>query len=349
MKEHEMPIMPMKSRLSIISVEYGNVEVEGSTLTVMDKNGTRAQLPIGATAVLMLEPGTTITHAAVKLCAESRTLIIWTGEAGVRIYSAGQEGAAHTYRLLRQAALALNEHTRLNVAREMYRLRFKEDAPARRSLAQLRGIEGARVRKIYQDLSKKYGIEWTGRNYDRSDWGASDVINRAVSSANSCLYGVCHASILIAGYSPAIGFIHTGYPLAFVHDIADVWKMDLSVPVAFKVVSEGEEDAATRVRHELRDAFRKTGFLELVIPTIEAILNEGMPGESPPAELGGATESVTQPGDAAWYHNQDNRERADAAAHHVADNNALTELEDVLPSDVPHPIDNEAPSEEEIS
>ncbi|HVZ38488.1 MAG TPA: type I-E CRISPR-associated endonuclease Cas1e [Candidatus Kapabacteria bacterium] len=302
MKEHEIPVMPIKSRVSIFAVERGNVERDGSALVVMDREGTRAQLPVGATTALMLEPGTTISHEAVKLCAESRTLILWTGEAGVRIYSAGQEGAAHTYRLLRQARLALDARTRMAVAREMYRMRFNEEVPARRSIQQVRGMEGARVRARYQELSREYGIPWRGRNYDRSDWDAGDVINRAVSAANSCLYGVCHAAILIAGYSAAIGFVHTGYSLAFVHDIADLWKMDLSVPVAFKVVAAGEENAVTRVRHQLRDEFRRSGFMENVIPTIERVLDAGTPGEAPPGELGGAHPELSTVEDAPWYH-----------------------------------------------
>jgi CRISPR-associated protein Cas1 len=317
MKEHEVPVMPLKSRLAVFTVERGNIEVEGSALSVMDIDGVRAQLPIGATAVLMLEPGTTITHAAVKLCAESRTLIIWVGEAGVRVYSAGQEGSAHTYRLLRQAKLALDPKTRLAVAREMYRVRFKEEAPARRSIEQLRGMEGARVRARYAELSKQYGVRWTNRKYDRSDWDASDTINRAISSANSCLYGLCHAAILISGYSAAIGFVHTGYPLAFVHDLADIWKMELAVEVAFRVVaSSGTQDASIRARHEMREQFRKTGLLESIIPTIETLLNAGTPGQEPPEELGGAHMESTTPEDAPWYAGGiwENRERAEAAA-----------------------------------
>jgi len=132
------------------------VEVSGNALVISDVNGIRAQLPVGAMTVLMLQPGSTITHAAVKLCAENRTFLIWTGEAGVRLYSAGQEGAAHSYKLLRQARLALNPSTRLQVAREMYRRRFLDEPPKRRSIEQHRGMEGARVRGIYKGLADVY-------------------------------------------------------------------------------------------------------------------------------------------------------------------------------------------------
>jgi CRISPR-associated protein Cas1 len=323
MKDHEAPVMSLKSRLSLFAVEYGAVDVDGSALVVSDRNGMRAQLPVGATAVLMLEPGTTITHAAVRLCAESRTLILWIGEAGVRVYSAAQEGAAHTYRLLRQARLALDPTMRLAVAREMYRIRFGESAPMKRSIEQLRGMEGARVRARYRELARQFGVRWSGRSYDRSEWGHQDPINRAVSAANSCLYGLCHAAILIAGYSAAIGFIHTGYPLAFVHDLADIWKMDLSVPTAFRAVAEGDTKEAG-VRHRLRDEFRRTGLLERIIPRIESLLDAGDSGA--PAELGGARPEATMPEDAPWYSGTSSAaERAAAAA-------ALPELDVIGPS-----------------
>lgn len=314
MKEHEHPVMPLKSRISLVSVEYGAVDRDGSALVLTAKGRITAQLPVGATAVLMLEPGTSITHEAVKLCAESRTLILWTGEAGVRIYSAAQEGAAHTYRLLRQARLALDRKTRLAVAREMYRVRFGETAPERRSIEQLRGMEGARVRARYRELSQQYQVRWSGRDYDRSDWGSQDPINRALSAANSCLYGLCHAAILIAGYSAAIGFIHTGYPLAFVHDLADLWKMELAAPVAFRIVAEDDGDVGTRARHAMRDAFRAKNLLETIIPSIERILDAGEGSHGRPEELGGAREEATMPEDFPWQSKDSNKDRSEAAA-----------------------------------
>lgn len=305
MKPNQPPVMPLRSRIAVFAVERGRVDVDGAALVVTDVNGIRAQLPVGASAVLQLEPGTTITHAAVKLCAENRTLIVWTGEAGVRLYSAGQEGAAHAYRLLRQARLALDPKSRLAVAREMYRLRFHEEAPQKRSIEQLRGMEGARVRAAYRELAERYGIAWQGRHYDRSDWGGQDATNRALSAANACLYGVCHAAILIAGYSAALGFIHTGYPLAFVHDLADLYKMELAAPTAFRLAAEAEAsgDLARldlRVRHAMRDGMRRIRLLERLIPGIETLLDAGEQDGGPPEELGGCRAEATRPEDAPW-------------------------------------------------
>lgn len=284
----------------MFAVERGAIEVNGNALVVSDLNGIRAQLPVGAMTVLMLQPGSTITHAAVKLCAENRTFLIWTGEGGVRLYSAGQEGSAHAYKLLRQARLALNPATRLHVAREMYRRRFLDEPPKKRSIEQLRGMEGARVRAIYRQLAAAYDVEWTGRNYDRSDWVRQDALNRALSAANSCLYGVCHAAILVAGYSAALGFVHTGYPLAFVHDVADLYKMELAAPIAFATVAEGAHDVETRVRHRLRDGFRRIRFLERMIPGLETLLEAGEKRYGRPDELGGCTLEIATPADAPW-------------------------------------------------
>lgn len=301
MKPYDVPVMPLKSRIAHFWVERGCIEVIDSALVVVDKNGVRAQLPVGALAVLLLEPGTTVTHAAMKLCAESRTLVIWVGEGGVRLYSAGQEGAAHSYRLLRQARLALNHRSRLAVAREMYRVRFGEAAPQKRSIEQLRGMEGARVRARYRALSEEYGVPWTARDYDRSDWDSQDLINRAVSAANSCLYGLCHAAILMAGYSPAIGFIHTGYAHAFVHDVADLYKMEIATPIAFQVVAENRDHPIRAVRHELRNRFRHDRLLERIIPDMEKVLGAGEPDDTLPEELAGARLEEAAPEDAPWY------------------------------------------------
>lgn len=301
MKPYDVPSMPLKSRVAHVWVERGCVEVIDSALVVSDANGVRAHLPIGALAVVLLEPGVTITHAAVKLCAESKTLLIWVGEGGVRLYSAGQEGSQSAYKLLRQARLALDDRTRLAVARAMYAFRFGEIAPKRRSIEQIRGMEGARVRARYAELAQTYGVEWNGRDYDRSDWSSQDLINRAVSAANSCLYGLCHAAILMAGYSPALGFVHTGYAHAFVHDVADLYKMDIAVPTAFQVVADETEHPIRAVRHDLRDRFRRDGLLEGIIPQIEKILNAGEYDARPPDELAGVRLEPSQPGEAPWY------------------------------------------------
>ena len=214
--------IPMKERVSMVFVWYGRIDVKDGAFVVIDKNGVRKHIPVGSVACIMLEPGTRVSHAAVKLAAHVGTLLVWVGEAGVRLYASGQPGGARSDRLLYQAKLALDDNLRLKVVRKMYELRFGEVPPTRRSVEQLRGIEGARVRKTYELLAKRYGVKWKGRRYDPKDWEKGDVSNRCISAATACLYGITEAAVLAAGYAPAVGFIHTGKPLSFVYDIADI-------------------------------------------------------------------------------------------------------------------------------
>lgn len=264
--------IPVRERLSVLFVERCQLDVLDGAFVAVDTTGIRTHIPIGGVACLLLEPGVRVSHAACKLAAEVGTLLVWVGEAGVRLYSAGQPGGARADRLLHQARLALDDDARLKVVREMYRRRFGDEPPQRRSVEQLRGIEGTRVRALYKLLAGQYGVKWQGRNYDRNDWDAADPVNRCLSAANHCLYGVVEAAVLAAGYAPAIGFIHSGKPLSFVYDIADLYKFETVVPAAFAVAakSTGGNDERT-VRQSCRDMFRRTRLLERIIPDIEEL------------------------------------------------------------------------------
>ena len=226
--------IPIKDRASILFMERGRLDVLDGAFVVVDRTGVRTHIPVGGIACLMLEPGARVSHAAVALAARVGCLLVWIGEAGVRLYSAGQPGGARADRLLHQARLALDPDARLKVVRKMYDLRFGEPAPQRRSVDQLRGIEGARVKRLYEVLARQHGVKWRGRRYDPGNWNAADLPNRCLSQATACLYGLAEAAILAAGYAPAIGFLHTGKPQSFVYDVADVYKFETVVPVAFQ-------------------------------------------------------------------------------------------------------------------
>ncbi len=276
--------IPIKDRISVLFVEKGNLDVLDGAFVLVDKTGVRTHIPLGSVACLMLEPGTRVSHAAVVLASRVGCLLVWVGEAGVRLYASGQPGGARADRLLYQASLALDDSARLKVVRKMYALRFGEEPPERRSVEQLRGIEGARVRKMYELYARQYGVTWKARRYDHNEWGSGDVPNRCLSSATACLYGVCEAGILAAGYAPAVGFIHTGKPQSFVYDIADIFKFETVVPMAFKVAKRNPREPEREVRLACRDAFRQSKLLHRVIPTIEQVLaSGGLPvPEAPP-------------------------------------------------------------------
>lgn len=276
--------IPIKDRNSMIFLEYGLIDVIDGAFVLVDKNGVRTHIPLGSIACIMLEPGTRISHAAVKLAAITGTLLIWVGEAGVRLYSSGQPGGSRSDKLLYQAQLALDNNLRLKVVRKMFEFRFGEPAPEKRSIEQLRGIEGARVRKTYEMMANQYKVKWSGRSYDPEKWDQSDVINQCLSSATSCLYGISEAAVLAAGYAPAIGFLHSGKPLSFVYDIADLFKFDTVIPVAFKIAAKKPSYPDREVRLACRDAFRATHLLKKIIPTIEDILAAGEIQPPPPPE-----------------------------------------------------------------
>ena len=187
--------IPIRERSSILFIEKGRLDVLDGAFVVVDEGGIRTHIPVGGLVCLMLEPGTRISHAAVVLAARAGTLLIWVGEAGVRLYAAGQPGGARADRLLLQARLALDDDLRLRVVRKMYALRFQEDPPDRRSVEQLRGIEGVRVRETYRLLAQRHGVHWDGRQYDPQEWSSADLVNRCLSAATAALYGVTEAAV----------------------------------------------------------------------------------------------------------------------------------------------------------
>lgn len=292
--------LPIKERLSILYIERGQLDVLDGAFVVVDVKGVRTHIPVGGVACLMLEPGTRVSHAACALAARAGTLLVWIGEAGVRLYSAGQPGGARSDRLLYQARLALDDELRLKVVRRMYAMRFGEEPPQRRSVEQLRGIEGVRVREMYKRLGAKYGVEWRVRNYDVDEWDAADLPNRCLSAATACLYGVTEAAVLAAGYAPAVGFIHTGKPLSFVYDVADIFKFETVVPAAFQVAAKRMPNPEREVRLRCRDIFRESRLLERIIPSIEEMLAAGgiEPPEPAPEQVGPAIPDPKPLGDA---------------------------------------------------
>lgn len=273
--------VPIKERSSVVFLGRGELDVIDGAFVLVDKNGIRMQIPVGGLASLMLEPGSRVSHAAVTLASKVGCLLVFVGEGGVRLYSVGHPGGARSDRLLYQARLALDEESRLKVVKKMFYLRFGEDFSDAYSVEQLRGLEGVRVREGYRTIARDTGVIWNGRRYDPHSWGSADLPNRCLSTATASLYGICEAAVLAAGYSPSIGFLHTGKPLSFVYDIADLFKFETVVPAAFKTAALNPHEPEREVRYACRDLFRETHLLKRIIPTIEEVLAAG--GISTPA------------------------------------------------------------------
>jgi len=259
-------------KLSYLYVEHAVVDRHEKAIALHQADGT-TPVPSAALGVLVLGPGTTITHAAVQTLADNNCLVIWSGEQGVRFYAQGLGGSRHSRNMIHQARLVSNDLTRLQVVVRMYCLRFREPVDMNLTLQQLRGMEGIRVRQSYADAAREAGVTWQGRSYNREKWDYSDPVNRALSAANSCLYGLVHAAILSAGYSPALGFIHTGKQLSFVYDIADLYKADLTIPMAFKLAAANPPNLEREVRIACRDRFKESRLMEKIIPDIAKVLD----------------------------------------------------------------------------
>jgi len=288
----KLHILPkFADRWSHLYLEHGRLDRDASSLVFHDAEG-RLDVPISQLGFVLLGPGTAVTHAAMKAMAENNCLVAWGGEQGVRLYAHSTGGTHSSRRLLRQAELCADPEARQAVVRRMYQKRFPENLSPEHSIEQVRGMEGARVRQAYERIAGEYGVQWQGRNYDQDNWYAGDPLNRALSAANSCLYGLCHAAILSAGYSPAIGFIHTGKMLSFVYDIADLYKTDISVPLAFSTVADGTEEVEKRIRHGARDFFYETKLMQHILPDIAEVLDAPDDLEELPGELEGRAVTV---------------------------------------------------------
>ena len=267
---HALP--KIRDSVSSLYIDQGRVDREDAAIAVHDKTG-KTPIPVASLAVLVLGPGTTITHAAIRVLADNSCLVIWAGEENVRFYAFGTGGTRSAAPLLHQARLASSDASRLEVVKRMYRMRFSGEFDRNLTVEALRGMEGVRVREAYARWSKATNVPWSGRSYDRGNWPSADPVNRALSCANSCLYGICHAAIVSTGFSPAIGFIHTGKQLSFVYDIADLYKVDITIPLAFRAASQGMNDLERQVRLQCRDIFRERRLLQTIVPDIKRALN----------------------------------------------------------------------------
>lgn len=251
----ELQALPtIKERMTFLYVERCIINRQDGAITFADTRGT-AFVPAAALGVLMLGPGTNISHRAMELLSDAGACIIWVGEQGVRYYAHGRPLTRSSRLIVRQAELVSNTRKRLAVARHMYQMRFPNEDVSHLTMQQLRGREGSRVRSVYRSCSKEYGVPWVGREYDPNDFSNASPINQALSAAHVCLYGAAHSAIVAMGCSPALGFVHTGHERSFVYDIADLYKAEITIPVAFQVASEKPEDIGAVTRRRVRDAF----------------------------------------------------------------------------------------------
>ncbi len=279
MRPRDLHLLPkFRDGWSYLYVEHCRIEQDQQAVAVYDARG-KVPVPCANLGLLLIGPGVSITHAAVRNLADHGCLMAWCGEEGIRFYALGLGETRSAANLLHQARLWASPRLRMEVVRRLYQMRFPEPLPPNLSLRRIRGMEGLRVRRCYEEAASRTGVVWSGRNYRRDDWRRTDPVNQALSVANSCLYGICHAGIVSAGFSPALGFIHTGTMQAFVYDVADLYKTEITIPLAFEVAAEGDRDLERRVRLACRDLFRRSRLLARIVPDIQRALGLTDAGE----------------------------------------------------------------------
>lgn len=262
----------VKDRMTFLYLEHCTLERQDGAITVTDENGV-VHIPAAAISVLLLGPGTRVTHRAMELMGDTGVGAVWVGEHGVRYYAHGRPLTTRANLLIRQAELVSNTRKHLDVVRKMYQLRFPDENVAHLTMQQLRGREGSRVRNVYRAYAKETGVAWNGRVYNPDDFSSGDAVNQALSAGHACLYGLAHAVIVALGCAPGLGFIHVGHERSFVYDIADLYKSEITIPIAFQTAAEAPEDLPAIVRRRVRDAMVSGRILERMVHDIRRLLS----------------------------------------------------------------------------
>jgi CRISPR-associated protein Cas1 len=266
-------LAPAKDRWTPMYLEHGRLEVDDSSVKWIGADGLLFRIPVATVSALVLGPGTVVTHAAMKACSESNTPVCWTGEDGMRFYAFGL-APNHTNEMPRlHAAVWADKKRRTQIARRMFRMRFPEAEVEGRTIPELRGMEGLRVRSLYARFGQEYGVIWKGRNYDRSNWDLSDGINKAVSSANASLYALVGAVVCSLGYLPSLGFVHDGGTLPFIYDVADLYKHETSIPAAFDAIRQNPAQSGDLVRTILKDRIEQLRILQRMPKDLAALFD----------------------------------------------------------------------------
>ena len=265
----------IKDRYPFLYLERGRLEIDDSSVKWIDSEGEVIRLPIATITTLLLGPGTSVTHEAIKVLAAANCNVCWVGEDSLLFYAVGNSPTANTRNLRHQMQVSCNPEKSLEVARRMYARRFPDEDLKGKNLKEMMGMEGYRVRALYEKKANESGVGWRGRSFTPGKMELSDITNQILTASNAALYGILSSCIYSMGYSPHIGFIHSGSPLPFVYDMADLYKEDLCIDMAFKMTLElAGEYNKHRVSSEFRKRVLDYKLLERIGSDIETMLGK---------------------------------------------------------------------------
>ena len=265
----------VSDKYPFLYLERGRLEIDDSSLKWIDAEGDRVRLPIATINALLLGPGTSVTHEAIKTAAAANCSLCWVGEDSLLFYAAGYSPTANTRNLLRQAWLATHPEHSVSVARGFFARRFPDADLEKKTLQEMMGMEGLRVRKLYDEKARQYNVGWKGRVFTPGNFELSDLTNQILTSTNAALYGILCSCVHSLGYSPHLGFIHSGSPLPFIYDLADLYKAELCIDLAFSLTLHL---AGVYNKYTVSEAFRKRvleiKLLERIPEDIESLIGE---------------------------------------------------------------------------
>lgn len=265
----------VKNRYPFIYLERGRMEIDDSSIKWIDSEGNIVRIPVTTISTILLGHGTSVTHEAIKVCSASNTTLCWVGEDSMLFYAVGNSPTANTSNFRRQMKISCDDEKSLEVARRMYKRRFPDEDLTGKTLKQMMGMEGYRVKKLYEEMAEKYKVGWKGRSYVPGKMELSDLTNQILTACNSALYAIICSCVYSMGFSPHIGFIHSGSPLPFVYDMADLYKEYLCIDLAFYLTLEmGGEYNKYRVMTEFRERVLDSKLLEKINSDIEEMLGE---------------------------------------------------------------------------
>jgi CRISPR-associated protein Cas1 len=263
----------VSDKYPFLYLERERLEIDDSSIKWIDCDANLVRLPIATINTLLLGPGTSITHEAVKILTSANCTVCWVGEDSLLFYAVGQSPTSDTRNMRFQAEVSSNPKKRIEVARRMFSQRFPQDEVSNSSLSELMGMEGKRVKLLYEQLAEKYKVGWSGRSYVPGHFELSDMSNKILTAANTALYGILTSAVYSMGYSPHLGFVHSGSPLPFVYDMADLYKEELCIDLAFHLTVEM---CGLYNRHKVSEEFRKrvidSKLLSRIGPDIKSVL-----------------------------------------------------------------------------
>lgn len=281
--------IPHADRHGLLWLEYGKLSVEDGTLRFLGAKSSVLDagdyaIPYQAVSMILLGPGTSLTHDVLRLAGRHGMLIAAVGEGGVKSYTAPPMGQGRSHVARAHAERWADPMHRLDAARRLYAWRFGRILP-HRDIETLRGIEGARMKEAYRLVSQRFGIEWHGRRYDRHDPNAADPPNQAINHAATFVESAADIAVAAVGALPPLGFIHEDSSNAFTLDIADLYRVDVSLPLAFGAVKALRERKVDSLEREVRQRavrlFRQEKLIPKMIDRIKELFDVDDRGSDP--------------------------------------------------------------------